>query len=137
MNKKLRQEVYNKFGGKCAYSGKVLPEDWQVDHMEHKTSWKFLQYDNNMNRLHDPNHIDNLLPTLKILNHYKRAKSLEQWREYLNTLHQRLAKLPKKTRVEKRKKYVAYMLAVADHFGITADKPFNGVFYFETIINNH
>lgn len=134
MNRKKikRQQVFDKFGGKCAYTGKPLPEDWEVDHAEPRSSWKWFQSSQEGDALY-PDMIENLLPTFKIINHYKRAKGLEEWRTYLTNLHLRLAKLPKKTRVEKRRKYVAYMLEVAQHFGITAEQPFNGVFYFETI----
>lgn len=128
MTKKQRQEVFNKYGGKCAYTGKELGNDWQVDHMETKFRCRMFGK--------DANSPENLVPALRIVNHYKRRKSLEEWREYMKTFHTRLAKLPKKNRVEKRSKTKAYMLAVAEAFGITADKPFNGVFYFETITNN-
>ena len=31
---KARQEVFKKYGGKCAYCGKVLsPKGWQLDHL--------------------------------------------------------------------------------------------------------
>lgn len=133
MDKATRQKVYEKYGGKCAYSGKELPSDWQVDHIEHRSSWKFKLIDGSLNRIHNPNHIDNLIPTLKILNHYKRAKNLKEWREYLLTLHERLKKLPKKTRRVKTARTKEYLLEVAGHFGITADQPFSGTFYFETI----
>lgn len=31
-----RQKIFEKFGGKCAYSGTDLKDDWQIDHMEPK-----------------------------------------------------------------------------------------------------
>lgn len=34
ISKKDRQIVRSKYGGKCAYTGKPLAEDWQVDHVE-------------------------------------------------------------------------------------------------------
>lgn len=36
MNKKLRQQVYDKYRGKCAYTGIKLEPDWQVDHVKSK-----------------------------------------------------------------------------------------------------
>lgn len=39
MNK--RQVVYNKFNGLCAYSGKPLQDDWQIDHMKSKIKHEF------------------------------------------------------------------------------------------------
>lgn len=132
MNKTDRQKVFDKYGGRCAYTGKELPADWQVDHIVPRRSvhWLLLS---TRDKYFDVNSPGNLVPTFKILNHYKRAKDLKEWREYLIGLHIRIAKLPKKTRVERRQKYKDYMLEVANHFGITPDKPFDGVFYFETI----
>lgn len=133
MTKADRQRIFDKYGGKCAYSGKELPQDWQVDHIEPKRSWMFMLVDDKGNKPHNPNDMSNLIPTLKILNHYKRRKNLEEWRKYLLTLHERLKKLPKKTMRAKTTKRKAYLLEVAGHFGITAETPFCGVFYFETI----
>jgi 5-methylcytosine-specific restriction endonuclease McrA len=38
MKKQLREEVYNKYGGLCAYTGKPLGDDWQIDHIHPKCS---------------------------------------------------------------------------------------------------
>lgn len=123
MTAKKRIEIFDKFGGLCAYTGKPLGDDWQVDHMEPHFYARMYR--------RDPNRSDNLVPTLRIVNHYKRCKDLEGFRKYMLTFHERLRKLPKTTRVEKSAKRVLYMLKVADAFGITVDKPFSGVFYFE------
>lgn len=34
MKKEDRQKVFEKFGGRCAYSGTKLESDWQVDHVK-------------------------------------------------------------------------------------------------------
>lgn len=116
-----RQEVYNKYNGKCAYSGTDLKDDWQVDHIvpiAHAGT----------------NDIDNLMPVQRIVNHYKRALTLKNFREwYLGGLHERLAKLPKNPRSENGIKKKQYLLDIAELFGITVDKPFDGMFYFEKI----
>lgn len=42
MDKKDRQIVFNKFGGKCAYCGCELQKGWHIDHMqpiERKKKW--------------------------------------------------------------------------------------------------
>jgi hypothetical protein len=51
----------------------------------------------------------------------------------LGSLHERLNRLPKKPRTEKGKRRKEYLLSVARYFDITPDKPFSGVFYFETL----
>ena len=111
-----RQEVYNKYNGKCAYSGTDLKDDWQVDHI--------------VPIVHGgTNDIDNLMPVQRIVNHYKRALTLKNFREwYLGGLHERLAKLPKNPRSENGIKKKQYLLDIAELFGIT-----DGMFYFEKI----
>ncbi|MCF8218757.1 MAG: hypothetical protein K9J21_07220 [Bacteroidales bacterium] len=56
-----------------------------------------------------------------------------EYRERVLTLHKRLAALPKNPKVEKSIKRKQYLLKVASYFEITENKPFIGVFYFETI----
>jgi 5-methylcytosine-specific restriction endonuclease McrA len=121
-----REKVKNKYGGRCAYSGTILEDDWQVDHLIPKIDFKLYLAEGN------PNDISNLVPVQGIINHYKRGLSLEDFRNwYLGGLHKRLKKLPKRPRTEKSKKHKAYMLKIANYFGITEDKPFNKEFYFE------
>ena len=139
ISKKQRDIVRLKFGGLCAYTGKELGPDWQVDHMESK-------YKNSYNahytsatpqevqeKMSTVNHIDNLFPALRIVNHYKRSFDLEGFRRYMKDFHVRLGKLPKKTVVDSTIRRKAYMQQVADAFGITTEKPFTGIFYFETL----
>jgi hypothetical protein len=118
-----REKVYLKYNGKCAYTGHDLDEKWQIDHMHCKSQHYTYQG--------DINHIDNLIPALNIVNHYKRGMTVEQFRRYMLGFHIRLAKLPKNTSVEKTKKRKEYMYKVANAFDITIDKPFSGKFYFE------
>lgn len=128
MNKKLRQQVYEKFNGLCAYTGTQLKDDWQVDHVDPKLMYTLGRFGEN------PDDISNLYPAQKIVNHYKKHFTLEQFRSwYLGNLHERLKKLPKNPRTEKGQKRKAYLLEVAELFGITPEKPFEGKFYFEKI----
>lgn len=127
MTKKQRQEVFNKFGGKCAYTGKPLGPDWQVDHI---TPVRYFVW---RGMTDNPNDSANLVPCLRRINHYKRCKDLEMWRTFISTLHLRLKKLPKKTRVLHTEKRKEYLIDVANAFDIAIDKPFSGLFYFETL----
>jgi len=136
INKKLREQVRIKYGGFCAYSGLPLDDKWQVDHVlpKYLNEWLKKGFEKpGYIALENVNCIDNLLPALRIVNHYKRSLDLEGFRNYMLTFHIRLAKLPKKTEVENTKKRIAYMNEVAKLFGITIEKPFNGIFYFETL----
>lgn len=131
MSKKDREKVFKKYGGLCAYTGKPLGDDWQVDHAIPK--YYVLRKHDIKERI---NNIENLLPAIKIINHYKRALSVEGFRLYMLNFHKRLSKLPKKTVVERTKKRKEYMFKIAELFGITQDNPFSGKFYFETLNNN-
>jgi len=116
-----RDAIYQKLGGLCAYSGTPLEEDWQVEHIIPK-------------RRGGDDDISNLMPVQRILNHYKRALTLEEFRVlWLGCLHKRLAKLPKNPRTENGQRRKDYLLKVASYFGIKSDKPFSGEFYFETV----
>lgn len=124
-----REQVYKKFDGFCAYSGIRLKDDWQIDHIIPK-SLTLQKY----HRIIHHDDISNLMPVQRIINHYKRSLSLEQFRTwYLSGLHERLKKLPKKTKDPKAIKRKEYLLEVAELFGITENKPFDGKFYFEKL----
>lgn len=130
MKKAKRQKVFDKYGGLCAYTGKPLGDDWQVDHAIPKYYYTVLENDELKDQI---NHIDNLLPAIKIINHYKRGLTIEGFRNYMMDFHKRLSKLPKKTVVKRTEKRKEYMQMVANLFDITPDNPFVGKFYFETI----
>lgn len=121
-----RERIKQKYGGLCAYTGKPLKEDWQIYHVFSKRMAEFFNKEN-------VNDESNLIPTFRIINHYKRAKDLEAFRDYMRTFHFRLARLPKNARTEKTRKRIAYMREIADLFEITPDRPFRGEFWFESL----
>lgn len=130
MKKITRQQIYDKFGGKCAYTGKPLGDDWQIDHIISKG---FALSSDGGYLYSDINSCDNLFPSLRIVNHYKRDLDLEGFRVYMLSFHKRLAKLPRNTMVGRTIRRKEYMYKVADAFGITPENPFCGTFYFETL----
>jgi hypothetical protein len=126
MNKKLRQQVYDKYGGRCAYSGTPLEPDWQVDHRIPKRMYAYQLIKN----LDD---FDNLMPCQRSINNYKFSYSLEDFRSFLlGKLHLRLRKYPHSGKGGELRKR---MEKIAAYFDITPDKPFYGVFYFEKTNN--
>ena len=143
MDKKKRKQIYEKYNGRCAYTGKRLVDgEWQIDHMTSRFKIKYnaarnvaerKDWDAYQETIEHVNDVDNLMPALTIVNHYKRSLDLEGFREYMLTFHKRLAKLPKHTNSPSTAKRIIYMNKVADVFGITVDKPFTGLFYFETL----
>ncbi len=128
ISKKQREEIKQKFGGLCAYSGTPLEDDWQVDHIKSlvRNWW------DGTSMFPDAHCDENLVPVQKIINHYKGSKDLETFRTFLCGLHERLDK-PKNPRTEKSKRKKEYLNKVASYFGITPTKPFDGIFYFERV----
>jgi 5-methylcytosine-specific restriction endonuclease McrA len=124
----LREKIFNKFNGLCAYSGTPLEPDWQIEHIMPvvRNGGTMIKKENDS--------IENMVPVQKIINHYKHSMDLDKFRTWLlGGLHERLKKLPKNPRTEKGKKRKEYLLKVAEYFYITEDKPFDGKFYFERI----
>lgn len=107
MKKELRVTVYKKYGKRCAYCGKPIEyKDMQVDHMYPKRSG-------------GKDDIDNLNPSCRTCNHYKRAFTVEGFRKLMSTLHERIE--------------ANYIVRVAIRYGIVAVEPFDGKFYFEKV----
>ena len=76
-----RMKVYEKYDGCCAYCGKDIEfKDMQVDHLQPKGSYKNPGTDD----------YENLMPSCRRCNHYKRANSLESFREAIETIPQKL-----------------------------------------------
>lgn len=124
------------YGGKCAYTGKPLDDDWQIDHKTPRCHYIWHQPEDTRNKFgikYSCNDAENLMPSLRIVNHYKRSLDIEQFRQYMKQFHKRLGRLPNKTRVSRTEKRKSYMTEVANAFGITQDNPFCGIFYFENI----
>lgn len=122
-----REQIFNKFDGRCAYSGTVLESDWQIDHVIPvvRIGGKMIHRSNDC--------LENMMPVQKLINHYKHSYTLNDLRYLLSSLHIRLSKLPKNPRTDKGRKRKEYLLKVASYFGITENKQFSGVFYFETL----
>jgi hypothetical protein len=129
ISKNNRLLIRNMYEGKCAYTGTDLLPDWQIDHIEPvRRNW----WENSA--LKECNHtVSNMLPSQKIINHYKHSMNLEQFREFMMEFHIRLKRLPKNPKVQKSIKRKAYMLEIARLFDITPNKPFIGKFWFERL----
>jgi len=111
MNKQTRLIVYEKYGYRCAYCGKGIElKDMQVDHIDPQR----LYVDKKI-----ADRIENLTPSCRRCNHYKRTASIEVFRRMLQTLHERIRK--------------NYICKVAEDYGIITVKPWCDKFYFEQI----
>jgi hypothetical protein len=110
-----RQTVYNKHSGHCAYCGKPITlKEMQVDHIHPKTLAHHLR------GIMDINDPTNLNPSCRSCNHYKRALTLDEFRNiWLGGLCKRLSNL--------------YTVKVGMDYGIVVLKEWDRKFYFEKI----
>ena len=101
-----RQKVYEKYNGHCAYCGKAIAiKDMQVDHILSK-------------RNGGTDDIDNLNPSCRLCNHYKRAAGIETFRYVLlGELIKRLMKI--------------YIFRVALDYGMITINVWDKKFYYE------
>lgn len=103
-----RRVVYDKMGGRCAYCGQSLAyEDMQIDHIVPLRSG-------------GSDVPENMLPTCRSCNHYKRGNSLEGWRKMLEALPNTLER-------------DSYSYRQAVRFGLVKPTPRKIVFYFEKL----
>ena len=116
ISKPVRERIYNKFEGHCAYCGRSIErKGMQVDHYYPQCRAKFYARRCKI----DVHAESNLMPTCRRCNHYKRARTPKQFKELMKTLHERLEAI--------------YILKVAVDFGMATLQPFDGRFYFEKI----
>ena|GEM_PF-565283 len=101
-----RDLIYKKFNGCCFYTGKPLGSDWQIDHIQPKcdtllympipSGFKGMSEKEKKKLISEyANRDENLVPSLRKVNHYKRHLSLEKFRAYIAGLQSRIDKLPK------------------------------------------
>lgn len=107
-----RQLVWAKYNGHCAYCGKQISiKDMQIDH-------KFPRVGGLCS---DINEYENLMPSCRRCNHYKRAHLLNDFRALLKTIHERIHNI--------------YIVKVAEDYGIIEYHNWDGEFYFEKKIH--
>ena len=110
LKRDLRERVYQKYKGHCAYCGKEIEyKDMQVDHLKPHLGYIKIRDDS----------FDNLMPSCRRCNHYKRSYMLDDFRILMQTLHGRIEQ--------------NYICKVALDYGIIEIHPFDGQFYFERI----
>ena len=110
MNKKIREAVYNKYNGHCAYCGRLIEyKDMQVDHFIPKRNGEKETVDD----------FENLMPACRSCNHYKRAHDLETFRRYIEEIPDKLSD--------------NYIYKIGVLFGLIEEKRQSVKFYFEKI----
>ena len=105
ISKEIREKVYQKYDGHCAYCGKEIRiDEMQVDHIVSK-------------QFGGQDKLDNYNPSCRACNFYKSVNSLEVFRGMLKSLHTRIKQ--------------SFIVRLGIEYGIVTIKPFDGVFYYE------
>lgn len=110
MSKVPREKIHQKYGGRCAYCGReITQKEMQVDHLI--PQWKAGKIDG----VYEEN---NLMPSCRRCNHYKRGGSLEYYRTML---------------LEMKRKLIddTYLGKVAQDYGMFTWNGWDGRFFFE------
>ena len=124
ISRKLREEVYEKYGGRCAYCGcEIEYKDMQIDHIVPFASSIYGTEDVRENTIsmisNDTiNSVDNLMPSCRQCNFYKGGLSIEGFRK-------RLKGELEHTCVN------SFQSRLAIKYGILSFNGFNGEFFFE------
>ena len=113
MYRALKQQVYDKCNGRCAYCGiQISIQNMSIDHIEGQV-W-FVDSKTDINHT-----LDNLLPACKSCNSYKNSYTVEQFRGYIERIYEDLGKQHK--------------FKIAERLGVFERKKQVVKFYFETI----
>ncbi|HEO3401827.1 HNH endonuclease [Streptococcus constellatus] len=107
ISKTMRLQVLQKYNHHCAYCGcEISFKSMRVDH--------FLPLQKG-----GLDEVGNYMPACHQCNHYKSVFTIEQFRNNLKSVHERLL-LP-------------FLPRLCEKYGIIAIKPFDGKFYFEKL----
>lgn len=116
ISKKTRVAVYEKYDGHCAYCGKEIEyKDMQLDHMIPRQRERFKKYTEE-----EIECFENYMPSCRRCNHYKRAHSLE-------TFRQMIEEIPKKLFRDN------YIYKVGLDYGLVSAHAQKVTFYFERL----
>lgn len=115
LSKKVREEVFQKYEGHCAYCGKKLEyKEMQVDHLIPYQRERFGKYSEEEIWC-----FENYMPSCRRCNHYKRAHSLETFRRLIAEIPKKLSEL--------------YIFKVGVDYELCSATEHPIVFYFETL----
>ena len=107
MDAETRLKVWEKYNCKCAYCGEDLEyKKMQVDHIEAKHKG-------------GRDEINNYNPSCRACNFYKSTFSIDQFKQQLATITERIKK--------------PFIVRLAIKYGIISFKPFDGKFYYEKL----
>lgn len=132
INKKDREIIFNKYGGRCAYCGCELNKGWCVDHLEPIIRSSHVKYESGKRVLNEygqaaiekyithpeKDTIENMMPSCASCNNYKSTYGLELFRGQIGLLVERLNKTFTQYKIAKR-------------FGLVVETKKQVEFYYE------
>ena len=128
ISKAMRQKVYDKYDGHCAYCGrKIKMREMQVDHII-PIAYSYYgpreQVEKVIKMFEDEsiNDLDNLMPACRAYNFYKGMGDIERFRNRIRSELEHTCRQSFQTRL-------------AMQYGIIKYEPWNGKFYFENYRN--
>ena len=114
LSPKVREAVYYKYDGHCAYCGKKLDtKEFQVDHLIPVQRERFGKYTEDQIEC-----FENYTPSCRVCNHYKRAHSLETFRRYIEEIPLKLQR-------------DSYIYRIGKNYDLIEERPRKIKFYFE------
>lgn len=118
MKKEIREQVYNKYQGHCAYCGKKIEyKDMQLDHIIPQWHLDDVRFNWQWDKIET---IENYMPSCRRCNHYKRGNSLEIFRKMIEEIPSKLFR-------------DNYIFKVACDYGLFNSENQKIKFYFETV----
>ena len=118
MSKVQRTDIYRKYGGRCAYCGRIIAlEDMQIDHLVPKNRTLSDADLRELGKQRGSDDIDNLMPACRPCNYRKGALSLEDFRNALQ-----------RGQICCRRDFTYRMMV---RYGLVVEMPPEVVFYFE------
>lgn len=124
MNKKDRQIVFDKYGGKCAYCGCELQKGWHVDHIQAAFhNWSDEDVNRFLKQDRGKNTIENYNPACPRCNRWKGTWSIEQFRNEISLQLERLERDSAPFRM-------------ARDYGLIKTTDIEVKFYYETLSNH-
>jgi len=128
LNKKLREQVYNKFDGKCGYCGeRIKYKEMQVDHIIPQVD--FIKHVNTQYKVpkslkhltsEDKHNYDNLMPSCRYCNKWKSSFTVDYFRQEIYEQINRLNAYSANYRMAKR-------------YGLLEETLSPIIFYFERL----
>jgi 5-methylcytosine-specific restriction endonuclease McrA len=128
MKKQIREQIFNKYSGKCAYCGTGLEKGWHVDHIEPVVrDSKWSRYHGRFvptGKLQNPEneHIDNYNPSCASCNIQKNSFTLEEFRKNIKNFVNSLNNYSTQYKFAKR-------------YGLITETKEDVIFYFEKLNN--